>query len=397
MRSSRENARQTVFDLVLSGADQQMRAGDSFGIWTFNEIPHFDYPKQDWDPERASDLANRAAIFLRDQRYEKKAQLDPLLVKLNSVIEAVGDLNVLLISCGEPAMRGTTFDDRVNAEYERRANERRKAKKPFVTIIVVREGRIIGTSVTLAGEKIALPARRTPVVTRNSSLAATNGAVRKSVERKRQPRPANVTPLSKPSIVIAATEPKQESVSSPPPPPAVEVIPAAVSTNDVSNLLAAINSTPTHAPTASTAVSNQTNESSPNIAIQSALPQAKTAPAPVVLPELKLTAPYAGIADIEPSFTTPLDSEGTNGTMLATDERPLLPIPGQLTVSARERASAQLAVPFVPTTSPLFTAGRLLWIGTGFLAAAVWLLIILIRRSRPSAHGSIISRSFDRQ
>src|SRR5467141_3701397 len=66
--------RQAAFDLIYTGVSAQMHAGDTFGLWTFNEgVFAGVYPMQIWTPDNI-ELATSAGQFLKQQRYEKKGK-----------------------------------------------------------------------------------------------------------------------------------------------------------------------------------------------------------------------------------------------------------------------------------------------------------------------------------
>src|SRR5947209_1549054 len=58
--------RQAVFDLLYFGIGEQMRAGDTVGLWTFgNDVRAGVFPMQVWAPEQNLQLASAVGVFLR--------------------------------------------------------------------------------------------------------------------------------------------------------------------------------------------------------------------------------------------------------------------------------------------------------------------------------------------
>ncbi|HXG48140.1 MAG TPA: NYN domain-containing protein [Methylomirabilota bacterium] len=388
-RSCNEASRQTVFDLVLSGVFKQMRAGDSFSIWTFNNQTSFDFGKTDWEPERSFELASKAALFLRERRCEKKADLQQMLTSLGSVVGAVRDLNVFLISLGEPALRGTPFDELINAEYTRRARERKLAKKPFVTTLIARGGQIIGASVTLAGEKITLPARPTLASVRSDT--PTNAAPRPVASRVSKAIVIESKPTSPPPPAPSIASPPATNAPSPVPPAAPPVLPVVVP---------ATNSVPTvgdgrlPAP-AAPAIAFTNDDVGIDLVRRSAIRTPKVVPSPRELPALKALGPNVDIVDSPAESAPPSPEELLPPAGLAAERAPMS-IPGQITVSAREKTPAPppAAIQAVAPAAP--ASPSLLWIGLALLALAVGLLAALLWRARPARQGSYITRSFDR-
>jgi hypothetical protein len=393
-RGINEASRQAVYDLILGGVYRQMRAGDSFGLWTFNEEPRFDFSKQDWTPDAALELASNTTVFLRAQKWRKKANFGPLLAKLDSVVTSVKDLTVFVISLGDPPLEGTVLDSKVNAEYERRASERKKAKKPFITTIIARRGRIVHANVTLPGEKIALPERQAVTVTQNVSTPTNTVPPRRAVGFMIQRNPTN-TSLSGDAFVTT-TLPESKRVELPatnlavttaPPPTNTVVVPPTTNTIVTVAIVTETNAAivpDTNQPPL--VVTEPRTEGTHETAARGALPRIRKVTSPTALPELNLAVPKVDIVQQE-STTEALPPE----------EKPLLPLPGQVTASARELQPTPPAVPIIQVATFSFTTRMLLWTGVGLLAVAVLLLLLLFHRSRPARQGSIISRSLDRR
>ncbi len=151
-------SRQAVFDMIYFGVDEQMRQGDTFGVWTFDQEPHTGiFPMQTWHPDQTLELSSRAAKFLKGQTYHKRANLEPVMARLSSVINAVRDVNVFIITDGEASITDAPFAEELRLACAERAGARRLVKKPFVMTLVARGGKVVQTSVTLPGEPIMLP------------------------------------------------------------------------------------------------------------------------------------------------------------------------------------------------------------------------------------------------
>jgi len=163
MKSIDAGTRQTVFDLLFSGIDGYMRTGDTFGVWTYNDqIGAGRYPMKVWDAEDAVDQASNATLFVREQEYTGDNRIEELMMKLSGVSRAATNVNVLLITDGDTKMQGTPVDREINSVYAQRNKERKAAKKPFITTLIVENGRIVNGFVTLAGEASYLPPRPAP-------------------------------------------------------------------------------------------------------------------------------------------------------------------------------------------------------------------------------------------
>src|SRR5713101_2218975 len=216
------SGRQAVFDLIYCGIDSQMRAGDTYGVWTFSDQTRAGvFPLQVWNPKATLQLASRTGLFLQAQKYGNGARLDRVMAKLLPLIRSVKDVNVLIISDGESRLKGTPFDDRINSTCQKISFDARRAKKPLVTTLAARNGKIIGGSVVIAGEPIKLPG--------SVALAQTapTSEMKPPVPPATPPAPKIITFLKKPGPISAA--PKTEATAPAPGP----VEPAASKTASV--------------------------------------------------------------------------------------------------------------------------------------------------------------------
>src|SRR5262245_61046813 len=83
----------TVYDLIRSGLGAQMRAGDSFGLWTFNkEVYTGKFSVTVWDPKRSTQQGALAASFLSGKTYEKRSDLKKVMATVSRIVSAVSDL-----------------------------------------------------------------------------------------------------------------------------------------------------------------------------------------------------------------------------------------------------------------------------------------------------------------
>ncbi|PYK96195.1 MAG: hypothetical protein DME19_20490, partial [Verrucomicrobia bacterium] len=149
----------TVSKLILSGVGGRLHAGEAWSIWTFEDQLHTNvFPAQLWDPRRREEAANHAYRFLRDQRPKKnKGHLDKALAAIGGEASLSGTLTVFLFTDGTEPIKGTPFDEPINAIFTTHAAGMRKAKKPFVTVFVAQNAQIAAYSVTPGGEPIFIP------------------------------------------------------------------------------------------------------------------------------------------------------------------------------------------------------------------------------------------------
>jgi len=152
-------AADTAHQLILSGIYGRMRAGDTFGLWTFDERLHTNvFPSEMWDPRKRHAAANRAYRFLLGQRLNKKdLSLNQALDAMTQEAKISGALTAFLFTDGSEPVKGTPFDEAINSIFTKHAAGMRKAKKPFVTVFVAQDGQFATNAVTPGGEPIYIP------------------------------------------------------------------------------------------------------------------------------------------------------------------------------------------------------------------------------------------------
>ncbi len=397
----------TIYDLLSSGLGGHMRVGDTYGLWMFNKQTYVGkFPMQVWDSRRATQLGTIAAAFLNNQPYEKPSNLKQAMGTLCNVVRAVSNLNVFIISDGDSPMHGTPFDKTINDDYKKKSRERNQAKRPFVTTLVVRGGWFVSASVTVAGHPFPLPDRAPSVLAESKKPALTNqepariSAVRATVPASNAP-PSRATPpvdLGSQTIPPVATTslgppsnpaiPARDPAATPLPQPSRgRILSLSIVTNS------SVAPTPPSAPEqcktdlVSSATVAQSNVMGTNIALAE----------PSVPPPPLADRPAA--AKFSESVPAPAAESATEKSALAA----LLPAP--IPVAARERgAEVEPAQPEAPpplqvasvVAQPGLSAGILLGFGIVLLAAAGFLLLVALRRARPTANGSLITQSMDR-
>jgi len=180
-------AADTAHQLILSGIYGRMRAGDTFGLWTFDERLHTNvFPSEMWDPRKRHAAANRAYRFLLGQRLNKKdLSLNQALDAMTQEAKTSGALTAFLFTDGSEPVKGTPFDAAINAIFTKHAAGMRKAKKPFVTVFVAQDGQFATNAVTPGGELIYIP-----------RLANTTAAAEMSEKESNAPQ-AQASPATK--------------------------------------------------------------------------------------------------------------------------------------------------------------------------------------------------------
>lgn len=348
--------RQALFDLIFTGLEGQMRTGDSFGLWLFNDELHAgQFPMQVWVATNTLASASLAAKYLREQKYSGRSRPDVVMKRLLSLIKSVRDLNVIFVSNGEKSLEGTPFDTNIAGVYERRKADRNKEQKPFVTLLVAHGGAIVSGAVVLAGEYMALPERPLPAL---ASAVGTNRVSTVTSAVAAHPAAAPKVEIGEPQTTVSLNP-------QPAPPQKKKVIQFVTKTNSAlpANSVAATASLPASTQIAG-AVTTQSEARPP-------------APAPVP------------VAPLPSLFSDP---------MPVVAREPALP-PDAVPLAAMTPASASaspVAAPAVVMLPAGTSAGLLLTIGGGLLAGCLALLFLVVRRARHERNGSFITQSMSR-
>ena len=152
------NTRKVVGDFLLSGLNGQLRAGDTIGVWTFNEkLNAGNFPLQRWMPQARQRIAIGVVDFLQRQRYEKPTQIDKALAPMMRVVKDSDKITVLLISDGDDKVSGTPFDHEINEAFKLNYSAQRKANMPFVTVLRAQKGEFIGVKVSMPPWPVEFP------------------------------------------------------------------------------------------------------------------------------------------------------------------------------------------------------------------------------------------------
>jgi hypothetical protein len=158
MQRRAEPVQQVASGLLMSGMNGQMRPGDTVGLWTYDETLHAgDFPLQQWKPDDSRDIAQRAFDFLKGQKYKNNSHFDEVLAGMGQLIKASEFITIILISDGSSEMKGTPFDDKINASYRSWVKEQQKSQMPIVTLLRARRGQITDYAVNTPPWPLEMP------------------------------------------------------------------------------------------------------------------------------------------------------------------------------------------------------------------------------------------------
>ena len=415
--------RQAAFDLIYSGIYGQMRAGDTFGIWTFNEnvFAGF-YPMRTWSPEINMELAASAGQFLKKQSYDKTGRLSNALKQVVTLAGAVKDVNILVISDPGNAPDDSPVGADYGTTYQRRAVEARPRKKPIITTIVAKNGSVSNWLVTVAGDPIRLPAYAIP---EHKQEPANAPIVKAKPEVPRVPRA--------PIIMKGPTPEQRATVTDESPAPLGKVLSMSTEETRVSSLQT---NWPTSTPPERVA-SVQPGDSSTNgtVAAKAEPPQAvgkiESAATRSALPkEIATTSASKVETTSVPPKAEPREHDASHASMppkAAPGSISVLPVtkvaarepqalaspepqasrvadaPAPVNGESADESSHKPASRNVPATlnaavtpEPFLSARSMVLVGAGLLLLATILTGLFVQHLRRSASPSFISRSLER-
>jgi hypothetical protein len=403
--------RQAVVDMIYTGLDGQMREGDTFAVWNFNEQVFAGiYPMQVWKPDD-TELASSAGLFLKSCPYDKKGRYELAIKEVAGLVRAIQNVNIFVLS--DPASRPPTdyLGSGFSNTFATEARKARSKKQPVITAIVACNGSISNVIVKVGGDPIKLPAYATPPHPKPAPAPVAKAPV---VRMRKDPI---IITNSKPKLGEVVSNGGQISyVSSRQtnaiPVPSANAVAEAVTTNP-----AAVAAQPP--------VSEGTNSGRRVMVIKTVEPKTNGAPA----------AAQVAPSSAKPEASTNAVSASTPppATTAAAKEPPVVIVqptaPVATFTSARTEAAPKASAPFVPTTKvaareltkasdeteakaeakptiamvPVVTAQdrtfsplAMIVIGTLMLLLALTLALLTMHFFRRPADASFITQSMDR-
>jgi len=395
----------SVGAMLLSGMNGQLRPGDTIGMWTFNEaLSKGKFPLQLWHPAVTQQIAASAAQFLTAQKYQKSTRFDCVMPDIQRLVTNSDILTVILLTAGDATLKGTPYDDTINATFKKDFRTQKKAKAPFIVAFRSEGGRMTAFTLTPAPWLATFPPLPpAPVAQIETPAPPPTPAVAPTPEP-----PAPVVP----SIIMTgkkngSTNAAAETTSTPQGQPPITLQTGNIATLAPEPALIITQSIATVA-TETQAVetaSSDTNVPPPeNVTPQTTpqIPETPTAPTVQTPP-----TPETPAESVPVTTTTPKDD--TTKAQIAKfeadhkDENKVLTAPEKTvaqnvvstTVSQASAATPPSVAPAVAIAPASGTQVRL-FLGIGLLIIAVAIGVFWIRKSRPPSSGSLITRSIDR-
>ena len=158
MDARARNTLKTLEDLLKSDMGGQIKAGDSLGLWTFNSSLYAGrFPLQRWLPNERNAITEHVLTFLKQQKREKAADLEPVMGAMERLIKDSQLITIVLVSAGDSAIHGTPFDDRINDFWQRWQEKQKSARMPFVLVLRARNGEIVDYSLNRPPFPVQMP------------------------------------------------------------------------------------------------------------------------------------------------------------------------------------------------------------------------------------------------
>ena len=411
---------ESVQGLLTSGMSSQLRPGDTLGVWTYNaDLYSGRFQLQTWSPETRQAIVSSTLVFLKSQKYEKKANFDKVLPVLTRVIGDSRLLTVLLVSSGDEKMRGTPFDAQINEYWQKWHDQQQKARMPFVTILRAKAGKVTDCTIDTPPWPIQLPSQaKEPQVT--------PAMHEKLLEVLHNPPPPTAPPL-----IISGRKRQPEPAPATKPQPAVvkaEVPAPVAAVPSTNNLLAAQPPAPVAPPVQMAKA--EVAQVTPVKPLEEVAPKPLTPPALVPAPKVEAVR----TAETKPSESAPVKPAAA----LTAQTPPAMPKPAAfeppksgpapepkpvqapslliappatqaVTVPALRPNPSSVAKPPSSIPAPPAQAAtaipveaiaghRNIWIAALVLAGVTAsLAVLLLRRSRTTSQASLITQSFERK
>jgi len=222
MRARADGVAQTLESLLAADLDGRLRPGDTMGMWTFNQqVYHGRFPLQTWSPAQRDAVTARVLEFIREQRYENKADLDQVITRVLPLVRDSELITLILLTDGSVPVHGTPFDENINNSFQTLRREQRRARMPFIVILRAENGRFVNHVVGQPPWRFSIPL----LPREEAALASATTPEPKSPQPAPHPTPpaktapavAHPVPAPSPEPVIASTShpPPTESVAQP--------------------------------------------------------------------------------------------------------------------------------------------------------------------------------------
>ncbi len=144
-----------LFELSLQ---EQLRPGDSFGVWTFRtNLQTGEFPLQKWSSQARDQIRDNILRFIAARQFDKRADFIELQSGLERVVGSPALLTVFIVTSGEIPIRGTPFDDAINTTLKEWRQVEAERRQPMIIMLRGNKGRWTAHAVSAAPFPLNLP------------------------------------------------------------------------------------------------------------------------------------------------------------------------------------------------------------------------------------------------
>jgi hypothetical protein len=147
-----------VTTLLSSSLGGQLRAGDSLGVWMFDQdLRTGQFPLQPWRPEDAVTIASSINKLVGKQHYANNTRFNALQPQLNQLIQNSERLTVLIFCDGGDEIKWTPYDAGINQVFQQRLAEQKRTRQPFVLVFRTQLGQYAGCTMNFPPGMVRVP------------------------------------------------------------------------------------------------------------------------------------------------------------------------------------------------------------------------------------------------
>lgn len=143
MEQRKPAAIKLVRDVITSGFDGQIDAGDSIDIWTYDTENNLrGYPPQIWSSTNAARIIESATQYLEGYRFKGRSDFANVATDLNILVPQTKSLLIVIITDGEQPFAGFHLDLEINGYLAKKGRIGTQAKDPLLVSLAAINGAI---------------------------------------------------------------------------------------------------------------------------------------------------------------------------------------------------------------------------------------------------------------
>ena len=199
MEQRKPAAIKLVRDVITSGFDGQIEAGDSIDIWTYDTENNLrGYPPQIWSSTNASRIIESATQYLEKYRFKGRSEFANVATDLDILVPQTKSLLVVIITDGEQPFAGFHLDLEINGYLAKKGRIGTQAKEPLLVSLAAINGAIRTWTAYFGEGELALaslPGRKAKATIAAAAQPQTN----------EKPKPTTKPIIKEPAVKIDAS------------------------------------------------------------------------------------------------------------------------------------------------------------------------------------------------